>query len=88
MLIAAIIQLWFQASRVGELGAPCAAALLPPSPAALAPAPANPGSPTPCTRHAPPPCPARQIKWATFIGLGILLLTTPASAIFMKKVTG
>lgn len=25
-----------------------------------------------------------QIKWATFIGLGILLITTPITSIFMK----
>lgn len=29
-----------------------------------------------------------QIKWATFIGLGILLLSTPATTIFLKKLTG
>ncbi len=29
-----------------------------------------------------------QIRWATFIGLGILLLSTPATTIFLKKITG
>ncbi|KAL4852933.1 Multidrug resistance-associated protein 1 [Chlorella vulgaris] len=29
-----------------------------------------------------------QIKWATFIGLGILLITTPITSIFMKKIVG
>ena len=29
-----------------------------------------------------------QIKWATFIGLGILLVSTPATTIFLKKITG
>ncbi|KAL4457987.1 hypothetical protein ABPG75_012852 [Micractinium tetrahymenae] len=29
-----------------------------------------------------------QIKWATFIGLGILLVTTPVTSIFMKKIVG
>jgi len=28
-----------------------------------------------------------QIKWATFIGLGILLVSTPATTIFLKKIT-
>jgi ABC-type multidrug transport system fused ATPase/permease subunit len=29
-----------------------------------------------------------QIKWATFIGLAILMLSTPATAFFLKKFTG
>lgn len=29
-----------------------------------------------------------QIRWATFIGLGILLVTTPVTSIFMKKIVG
>jgi len=29
-----------------------------------------------------------QIKWATFIGLGILMLSTPATGFFLKKFTG
>ena len=29
-----------------------------------------------------------QIRWATFIGLGILLISTPATTIFLKKITG
>jgi hypothetical protein len=29
-----------------------------------------------------------QIRWATFIGLGILLVSTPATTIFLKKITG
>lgn len=29
-----------------------------------------------------------QIEWATFIGLGILLISTPATTIFLKKITG
>ncbi|PSC67462.1 hypothetical protein C2E20_8853 [Micractinium conductrix] len=29
-----------------------------------------------------------QISWATFIGLGILLITTPVTSIFMKKIVG
>lgn len=29
-----------------------------------------------------------QIKWATFIGLGILLISTPITTIFLKKITG
>ena len=28
-----------------------------------------------------------QIRWATFIGLGILLISTPATTIFLKKIT-
>jgi ABC-type multidrug transport system fused ATPase/permease subunit len=28
-----------------------------------------------------------RIKWATFIGLGILLVSTPATTIFLKKIT-
>lgn len=28
-----------------------------------------------------------QIKWATFIGLGILLISTPVTTIFLKKIT-
>jgi hypothetical protein len=27
-------------------------------------------------------------RWATFIGLGILLVTTPITSIFMKKIVG
>ena len=34
---------------------------------------------------AAPPCPL--LRWATFLGLAVLLLSSPATAIFMKKIT-
>lgn len=32
--------------------------------------------------------PPRRRRWATFVGLGILLITTPITSIFMKKIVG
>ena len=41
------------------------------------------------TARPPPVAPGCrfQIQWATFIGLGILLISTPATGIFVKKIT-
>ncbi len=44
-----------------------------------------------CPCHTLSPCPAPPLatcRWATFVGLGILLVTTPITSIFMKKIVG
>lgn len=94
MLIASITLLWFQIKCAGAGRGRGGWRLHSSLPVGRCVVPAM-----PWWRCIPPPQPAPDAswhraprtatrRWATFVGLGILLVTTPITSIFMKKIVG